>query len=304
MAAWLSWQEVQVAEIAALPVQQETIALWKALNGLKPRRPMVMIDQVCWHEMNVNDELTLRTQDEFCRKIERDLRRTLYAWKHMRADMVVEPVVTVPKAINGTGFGIGIKEERAVSDPTNEIVGHLYFDQLQTDDDLQKIHMPDARLDEAETTRPEAMAHEIFDGVLGVEMQGLAPTFNAWDWVVQWRGAENVLMDLAERPDFMHRLFERVTQAALSLCSIRRRNGDCWHSGRVASTAPAPIATSCLRPASTPRNRARRTCGRWAWRRSSRRSLRPCTKNSISTMPCASTSASASSTTAVVSRCI
>ncbi len=215
----------QVAEIAALPVQQQTIALWKALNGLKPRRPMVMIDQVCWHEMNVNDELTLRTQDEFCRKIERDLRRTLYAWKHMRADMVVEPVVTVPKAINGTGFGIGIKEERAVSDPTNEIVGHLYFDQLQTDDDLQKIQMPDARLDEVETARREAMANEIFDGVLGVEMQGLSPSFNAWDWVVQWRNAEVVLMDLADRPDFMHRLFERVTEVALALLDQAEERG-------------------------------------------------------------------------------
>ena len=34
----------QAAEIAALPVQQETISLWKALNGLKSVRPMVMID--------------------------------------------------------------------------------------------------------------------------------------------------------------------------------------------------------------------------------------------------------------------
>jgi hypothetical protein len=40
----------QVAEIAALPVQQETIALWKALNSLKPVRGMVMIDQISWHE--------------------------------------------------------------------------------------------------------------------------------------------------------------------------------------------------------------------------------------------------------------
>ena len=79
----------QVAEIAALPVQQEKIRLWKALNGLKPQRPMVMIDQVCWNEMNVNEELTLHTQDKFCRKIEADLRHTLYAWKHLRAAMGV-----------------------------------------------------------------------------------------------------------------------------------------------------------------------------------------------------------------------
>lgn len=215
----------QVAEIAALPIQQKAISLWKALNGLKPQRPMVMIDQVCWHEMNVNDELTLRTQDEFCRELETDLRRTLYAWKHMRADMVVEPVITIPKAITGAGFGITVEEDRAVTDPANTIVGHLYHDQLKTDEDLQRIRLPDARLDEVETARRESVAHEVFDGILGVEMQGLSPTFNAWDWVVQWRGAENVLMDLADRPDFMHRLFGRVTDAALALLDQAEERG-------------------------------------------------------------------------------
>ena len=33
----------QVAEIAGLPAQQETIRLWKALNGLRPVRPMVAV---------------------------------------------------------------------------------------------------------------------------------------------------------------------------------------------------------------------------------------------------------------------
>ena len=46
----------RVAEIAALPEQQQTIRLWKQLNGLKPVRPMVMIDQIPWHEMNVDDD--------------------------------------------------------------------------------------------------------------------------------------------------------------------------------------------------------------------------------------------------------
>jgi hypothetical protein len=215
----------QVAEIAALPIQQETISLWKALNGLKPVRPMVMIDQVCWNEMNVDDELTLHTKDEFSRAVESDLRRTLYAWNHMRADMVVEPVVSIPKAITGAGFGIEIEEERAITDSANDIVGHLYFDQLKTDNDLEKIVMPDARLDETETARRESIAHEIFDGILDVEMTGLAPMFNMWDWIVQWRGAENVLLDLADRPDFMHRLMSRVTESALALLDQAEARG-------------------------------------------------------------------------------
>ena len=55
----------EVAEIAALPRQQQTISLWKALNGLEPARPMVLIDQIPWHEMDVDGELELRTEDPF-----------------------------------------------------------------------------------------------------------------------------------------------------------------------------------------------------------------------------------------------
>ena len=49
----------QVAEIATLPIQQEKIALWKALNRLKPVRPMVLIGDVPWHEMDVDGELAV-----------------------------------------------------------------------------------------------------------------------------------------------------------------------------------------------------------------------------------------------------
>ncbi len=41
----------QVAEITALPIQEDKRHLWRRLNALKPVRPMVIIDQVCWNEM-------------------------------------------------------------------------------------------------------------------------------------------------------------------------------------------------------------------------------------------------------------
>ena len=133
----------QVAEIAALPVQQETIVLWKALNGLRPMRPMVAIHQRPWHELNVNDELTLRSEDEFCRGLETTLRRILYAWRHMPVDMVVEPVIEVDKVIGGEGFGIQVIERAAVLDPQNSVYGHAYIDQMQTEEDLKRIREPE-----------------------------------------------------------------------------------------------------------------------------------------------------------------
>jgi hypothetical protein len=87
----------QAAEIAALPVQEEKKRLWRALNSLKPERPMVLIDQICWHEMNIEDKLTLRCEDKECRGYEWHLRSTLYRWEYFPVDMVVEPFTGYPR---------------------------------------------------------------------------------------------------------------------------------------------------------------------------------------------------------------
>lgn len=207
----------QVAEIAALPVQQETIALWEALNGLEPVRPMVMIDQIPWHEMNVDGELSLQTEGGFCRGIETDLRRTLYGWRHMPVDMVVEPVIRIPKVIRGADFGIETIEDIAVTDGYTDVVSHRYIDQLETEEDLEKIQKPQVVLDVEATARAQGTAQEVFGGILDVRMQGLYPMFSPWDNIVQWRSPERLLLDLADRPEFTHQIMSRLTAAYLSL---------------------------------------------------------------------------------------
>lgn len=201
----------RVAEIAALPDQQETIRLWKRLNGLKPERPMVMIDQIPWHEMDVEEELRCVCDDPFYAGIETDLRRRLYLWRHVRADMVVEPYVDIPKTISGAHLGITAEEDVSALDPTNDVVGHLYYDQLQTEADLEKVRMPEVRLDEEATSRDEERARELFDGILDVRMQGVHPSFAFWDRIAEWHGVECSLYDLVDRPDFLHRMITRIT---------------------------------------------------------------------------------------------
>jgi len=211
-----------MAEIAAMPVQHETIRAWKTLNSLKPIRPMVMVgmsmDHIPWNEMEVDEELKLQAEDDFSRDIERKLRRTLYAWKHMRADMVVEPYLGLPKIIRGTEENLGIspREQRAVTDPERPVVGHYYFDQFQTEEDLGKIKPPEVALDAEATAKVAEMAAELFRGVLEVRVEGHCPRFTPWDRIVEWRGAQNTLMDLAMRPEFMHAIMSRTTQAFLS----------------------------------------------------------------------------------------
>ena len=156
----------RVAEIAALPVQEQKRSMWRKLNGLTPVRPMVMIDQVCWNEMNVDDELTLTCADDECRGYEWQLRALLYQWKHFPVDMVVEPFIRVYKAVKNSGFAVGVQEQIAVGDATNSVVGHAYTNQFETEADLEQIKTPVIEHDAAETARRLAVAHELFDGTL------------------------------------------------------------------------------------------------------------------------------------------
>ena len=215
----------RVAAIAALPVQEEKRALWRKLNGLEPVRPMVMIDQICWNEMGIDDELTLRCVDPECRRYEDQLRHTLYRWKHFPVDMVVEPFVRVPKAIHNSGFGITVQEEVAVTDPTNTVVGHMFENQFQTEKDLAKIRTPQVSHDPSETERRLEVAHELFDGLLEARPWGADPYLSLWDPIATWMGVGNALYALVDKPDLMHRLLNRMTEGYLSMLDQLEEQG-------------------------------------------------------------------------------
>jgi len=215
----------EVGEIAALPVQAEKRALWRKLNALRPERPMVMIDQVCWNEMNANDELTLRCTDAECLDYETKLRRLLYQWHHFPVDMVVEPSIKIPKAVENSGFGIATEEETAATDPQNAVVSHHYRNQFETEEDLEKIRMPVIRHDSRETGRRLETAHEIFDGLLEVIPWGVEPYLSYWDPIATWMGAENALLALMDRPEFMHRLLKQMQTGYLSMLDQLEEQG-------------------------------------------------------------------------------
>ena len=215
----------QVAEIAALPVQEEKRLLWRQLNALKPARSMVMIDQVCWNEMSLDHELVLRCTDPECRSYEEFLRRTLFQWNHFPVDMVVENFIRVPMAICNTGFGIEVQENIAITDPDNTVMAHKYQNQFQTMDDLQKVQIPQVSHDPAETDRRMAAAHELFDGLLDVRPWGMDPYLSLWDPISTWMGVENALYALIDQPDLMHGLAGRMTEGYLSLLDQLEEKG-------------------------------------------------------------------------------
>lgn len=215
----------RTAEIAALPIQEEKRRLWRKLNALQPERPMVMADQVCWNEMGPNGELALHCEDPGLRGYEWSLRAQLYQWDNFPVDMVVEPFFNVPMAVRNTGFGIGVREEVAVTDPTSAVLGHKFLNQFETEEDLERIGTPEVSHDAAETARRLEVAHEIFDGLLEVRAHGVDPYLSLWDPISTWMGVENALYGIIDRPEYMHRLVRRVTDGYLAMLDQLEEQG-------------------------------------------------------------------------------
>ena len=204
-------------EIASLPVQREKMALWKALNRGNMQRPMVVLDQLPWNELNNEGELTCHAQNSFCRGLEWDLRSTIYKWEHFPVDMVVEPFITIPKSIINTGYGIGADEEILRSDETSGVVSHHYNNQIKTEEDIDKIK--DMVIIHNEDTSKCFMdqAQDIFNGIAPVRQSGgLQFHLGVWDTLSMLMGVENIYFDLVDRPAFIHKAMERITASVIA----------------------------------------------------------------------------------------
>ena len=204
----------ELAEIAALPVHKEKARLWRKLNDLDSERPMVWINEICWHEMNVNDELTLQSEHPWAREQERELRRTLYQWRHLPGDMIVNDYLACPLAIHSTDFGIIEDVDIVRTDEANDIVSRHFHIQIRDFADLEKIKMPVVTHNEQATEfRYQAMC-EVYRGIMPVRKVGQTHIwFTPWDYLIRWWGIEEAMLDLDERPDLVHAAVERMVDA-------------------------------------------------------------------------------------------
>ena len=205
------------ARIAALPVQEEKRMLWKKLNGLRPERPMVIIDQICWSELNAGGELTLVCQDERCRDYEQTLRRILYQWAHFPVDSVVDSFIRVPMAVHNSGFGIGSKENILTINPTSEVSSHWYHNLFRSPEDVEKIQTPVITHDANETKSRMEMAEWLFGGIMETRPEGVNPYLSIWDPICTWMGPEGVLTALADQPELMHAMAGKLSNGYLSM---------------------------------------------------------------------------------------
>ncbi|MHB8862869.1 MAG: hypothetical protein ACYC6N_10730, partial [Pirellulaceae bacterium] len=204
----------ELAEIAALSIHRERAQLWQSLNDLQSVRPMVWINEIPWHEMDVNGELTLRTEHPWARDQERDMRRTLYQWRHLPGDMIISDYLACPLAVHSTDFGIIEDVDIVSTDASSDIVSRHFNIQIRDSADLEKIRMPVVTHDEDATNfRYEAMCR-VYEDILPVKKVGQTHIwFTPWDYLIRWWGIQEAMLDFVERPELVHAAVERMVDA-------------------------------------------------------------------------------------------
>jgi len=201
----------KVAEISQLPIQNKTLKAWKGLNSLKPERPMFMIDQLPWGELNRDGELNLECEDWLMRHFEWQLRETLYRWKYIQDDRVVENKIRVPKAISNTGFGLGVKEDKILGQVGTGVDSHDYIDVLKTEEDIKKIQTPKISEDKEASKKWLDTAKDVFGDIMRVTQSGSnAGYHHVWDVVSTWHGIEECMYDIIDRPEFIHKILDKM----------------------------------------------------------------------------------------------
>ena len=204
------------AELAALPVQDERRERARDINGLIPRRPMVWIHEIPWHEMDIGGKLRLVCADESAREMEWFFRSALFRWEYFQADAVLENYYPVLRKFSETGGGLRIQEDIRTTDQRNPIVSHAYIDQLDTLEKVEALKEPVLTAYPEEDARRAAGADEILDGILPARLTGYFIYHAPWDRIPRYRGVETVMLDLMDRPELMHATIKKFTDHGLS----------------------------------------------------------------------------------------
>mgnify|MGYP002624138482 CR=1 FL=1 len=200
-------------DIGSLAIQAHTAEAWRRLNELDPVRPMVWINEIPWHELNVDGCLEPRCRDPFLRGIESHLLRELYQWDHFRCDMVVEPVIDAPLVGGPTSsyadYGIEEKLDRAEG---GKDVGFIPV--IHSEADADRITTPRVWFDRERTERQHRLLVEVFEGVIPVRRRGIVHQWHSpWDQIIHWYGIEQLYTDMYDRPQLVHRILGNFMRA-------------------------------------------------------------------------------------------
>lgn len=206
----------EYAEAALDPVQEKRRSLWRNLNSLERDRTPVYLRAVAWKELSPP---RLKCTDPFYRNHENILKQKLFI-HNLGDDSVLEPWVEQPAdkcVVPEKRWGPEIKKIRS------ERPGGAwkYDPPIKAESDLKQLKLPHHTIDEETSRINLSKLEEAADGILPVFLDR-----KPFYWVFSMdlstdlaylRGLEQMMWDMVENPDILHRLAGHLRDGILQV---------------------------------------------------------------------------------------
>ncbi len=210
----------RVAGLAALPSQAEKRELWRRHNRLEPTRPLIFCDpENAWHEILPEESLTCRHAT--ARDWELRLRREIFWGEQMDDDRPLEPYFDIAIPFEKPFWGL---RERRIGGENGG--SYIWEAPVKEETDFARLRLPTIAVDFDGAQHLAELAQEIFAGLLAVRRR------TSWWWttgmtwtLVDLRGLEQMMFDMSDRPQFLHRLMALLRDGTLALAEGLERAG-------------------------------------------------------------------------------
>jgi len=212
-------------EICNTDAQDRRRKLWRRHNSLEPTRPLIYTRAFAWSEM---PESRCSCKDPFFQAHENFFRHALF-WDTLGDDSIFEPWVTVRAACVTPPEGVwGLPVRWIQSDDPR---GARRMDPpIRDPEDARRMIEPHHVIDEEETQRNVCKLHDAIGDIITINVDR-APAYRAWNGdistlLVQLRGLDTVMMDMVERPDWLHGLLAFMRDGILRTHEEAEKAGD------------------------------------------------------------------------------
>ncbi len=242
----------QYMALALSDTQIATQKLWASLNNGRMQRPMVIIDQLPWHEMDVDGFLQCEVQHPYWRAVELNLRKFIYQHTYMPVDMVMPPYIMIPYVLTNPQYrryGLNLTENILQTDVKNNVVSHQFINQFESMQDVEKIQFTKVELDATADALVVEQAKDIFAGVAPIQRVGITIHMGIWDIIAEWMSVEEIYFALIDAPELLHAIMQRatdVTESWIDMANEQKLFDTASSITHCSSTLTAPFTQDIL----------------------------------------------------------
>ncbi|MFW5830113.1 MAG: hypothetical protein ACOCXA_07610 [Planctomycetota bacterium] len=197
-------------ERALSEANQARIAAWKRHNDLQGGRPLVCISpEGSWCELGANIDQRYEPGHP-AHGLEWWLLQQAYAWDHFQEDWPLWPSIRPEPVLQHSGWGLQAEWTHSSSARG----ARRFAPVLRDEEDFDRLCPSTVSYDAEATAARLAWHQEIFDGTLLVQDSGIGHiSFHIMQWYSALRGLEELMMDMMEEPELLHRACRLYTDA-------------------------------------------------------------------------------------------